>query len=97
MADKGDAYISFAEVAAGAKLTIRPSASNELIIHNINCEAEITVQRANGVLTLQMFNHTPGANLLPYYDFHITNTNYIEIVNEDVAAKNICADGIVSK
>ena len=97
MASKGDAYIKFEEVAAGAKLTIRPDSGNELILHNITCEAKITVVRTNGVLELQMFEHTPGANLLAYYDFHLTNTSYIEITNGDAAAKNICADGIVSK
>jgi hypothetical protein len=83
-------------VSAGASLTIRPSAGEEWIIHNIFSAAyAIEVYKTDGTNPI-LFESNSSGGLLGYA-FHLTNTVYMTVKNTDASARYISYDGIVSK
>jgi hypothetical protein len=93
----GDVRSGFASVPAGGSLDIRPSASEEWVIHNIYHEFDIDIAVATATDEL-VFDTDIGAGAYIGFAFHVTNTQWIRVKNKDMAnARKIAYDGVVTK
>lgn len=94
---KGDVIQDYEDVAAGAYLTIRPSSGSEWVIHNIGHEGTASLSFYDGTNELEFVDSKAGPHCWAYYAWHVTNTNYMRVKNEDGSAKLIYFDGVVTK
>ena len=93
----GDTYAVLQSVAGGSYLEIKPSAGQELIIHNIFHPGAIELRLVDGSGNECSFFEEDGKNLVTNMYFHLTNSQYLRVYNGSGGAMNVAVDGIVSK
>ena len=93
----GDIFADTVSIATGASMQIRPSVGIEVVIHNIYVpDGKLaTLKKTDGVNTCTVDQITGGGWV--NFNFHINNTDYIEIVNDDAGTQILGYDGIVTK
>ena len=84
------------QIAAGASLQVKPTGTEQWVIHNIWREADITLRFYKDATDFIDVSFT-GAGLLAYYSIHVTATLWLEIVNDDLAEQPIAYDGVVTQ
>lgn len=92
----GDVVTDIQSIATTAYLTIQPGAGIEWVIHNIYFEADVTIERYDGTNALVFVTKASGGSL-SFYDFHLTNGDYIRVKNTNAASKLISYDGVITK
>ncbi len=95
----GDAVANCTSVAASGTLDIRPTTGIEWVIHVISSKENWQLKRTDGTDTTNMAAVFLGGD---HYIFvpatHLTNGNWIQVVNQNGAAASvICYDGVRTK
>jgi hypothetical protein len=94
---KGDVVSGLSSIAAGAYLTIQPTAPVEEVIHNIYHEYDVQLEFYDGSNAL-VFDAEAGAGVYARYAFHCTNDRYIRVKNTHGSlAKLIGFDGVITR
>lgn len=95
---QGDVKQDLQVVAQGANLTIRPPAGEEWTIHNIYYTQPVQFQifKNTGSLTLIFdSDSTSGARMNNY--IHLTNEQYMRVLNTFAGNNTIAYDGVQTK
>jgi len=93
----GDVKSAIVSVSAGGYLDIRPPAGEEWVIHNIYHVYDITLCITDGTNEL-CFDTDTGSGVYAKYAFHVTNSIWIRVKNNDTAnARLIAYDGVQTK
>ncbi len=92
----GDVASGHISVGAGSSYNIRPSAGQEMNVHNVYVPNGVTIllyktDGSNDVLVETL----TGSMLL--YNFHVTYSHYLKLVNEGAQAVWCGYDGIWTK
>ena len=92
----GDAVGDIQSVSAGSTFTIKATTGQEWIVHNIFHEGPASVYITNGTIRGRFTSDT-SEGLWAGFFFHVTENQYLEVVNDDTVARIIAFDGIQSK
>jgi len=96
MTSVGDVIADGDSIATTALLTVQPPAGEEWVIHNIYHASDVTLIKTDGAYAIE-FDSEPGAGLYAKYAFHLTNTDYLTVRNDDAETMDIAFDGVVTK
>lgn len=83
------------DVLTTARLSIKPTGTEEWAIHNIYFEAECEFYRMTSGTEL-LFHTETAAGVLACHDFHVNATHYIEVKNTNAATKTLAYDGVLT-
>lgn len=92
----GDVQATLSSVIGSATLQVRPGAGDEWVIHNIHSSSSIDIVTVNGANRCT-FDTLIGPGALTAYFFHVTNTQYIELINKGASTITAGFDGIETK
>jgi hypothetical protein len=95
---QGDVKQDLQVIANGGILTIRPPAGEEWTIHNVYYTQPVIVRvfKATGSVTLTFDSDTSqGAMTNRYY--HVTNEQYLQVLNNYAGNNTIGFDGVQTK
>ena len=84
----GDVVSDIQSVADDAALEIRPSGSDQWVIHNIIHQDDIEIFYVKGTDELP-FAESVGKGVYAYYTFEVNNTVYIKVYNRSGATNLI--------
>jgi len=95
---RGDIVATMTEIASGETLDIKPSGGEKWTIHNIYTGGSATLIRVHDdgidVYSIEI-DSTDTAGGWVNYVFHVTETDYLQVRNDDTSAKPIGYDGVV--
>ena len=83
--------------AANGTYDIKPTGTEEWVIHNIYAEDAIEVYWNDGTHSFIIATVTAGGGILNGLFTHVNATNYLTLKNKNVGAKDMGFDGIVTK
>jgi len=92
----GDVKSDLQPVNSGDYLSIQPPVGEEWVIHNIYHESDVSVELYDGTNSLVFLSAT-GPGVFARYSFHVTNSIYLRVKNDDASSKLIGYDGIQTK
>lgn len=92
----GDTTTDQQSIANGARLTIRPAAGVEWVIHNLYFGGDCNIHRVITGADLT-FDSDTGAGARLAYVWHVTNDVYLELENTSGGASIMGYDGVVTK
>jgi len=92
----GDVHATISSVIGSATLQIRPDIGDEWVIHNIFSSSSIDIVSVNGSNRCT-FDTLIGPGALTAYFFHVTNTQYMELINKGSSTIECGYDGIETK
>ena len=85
------------QIAAGEYLEVKPSDTEEWVIHNIYREAAITIRIYKDDTDFLDIPVT-GAGMLSYFAIHVNATQYVRLVNDHATdTLPIAWDGVLSQ
>ena len=84
------------QIAAGAYLEIKPTDTEEWVIHNIYREGAITIRIYKDETDFLDITVT-GAGMLSYFAIHVTATQYVRLVNDEAGELPIAWDGVLTQ
>lgn len=90
-----DTRSEITSIAAGAYMDILPTGTEEWVIHNIYHEAEAALYYYDGTNNLLIDTDAAGGAWLGYA-FHCNATHRIRVKNNNVGAKLIGYDGVLT-
>jgi hypothetical protein len=92
----GDVTTDQQLIANGARLTIRPAAGVEWVIHNLYYGGAVNIHRTDGANDLTCDTDTgTGARL--GYAWHLTSAIYLDLENASGGNAILGYDGVVTK
>jgi hypothetical protein len=93
----GDVYNGLTTAAASTgTVSIQPTGTQEVVIHNIYHASDISLAYTDGTTTIT-FDSDIGSGVYAFYAFHVTSGKYIKVTNTDTSsARAIGYDGIVT-
>lgn len=94
---KMDVVQSLESVAAAAYMTIRPSSGIEWAVHSIGHAGTASLSFYDGTNELTFEASKAGPHCWNFYVWHVTNTYYMRVKNEDGTAKIMYYDGVVTR
>ncbi|TAK93065.1 hypothetical protein EPO05_07315 [Patescibacteria group bacterium] len=92
----GDITTDQQSIANGARLTIRPAAGVEWVVHNLYYGGAVSIHRTDGVHDLTYDTDT-GAGARLGYVWHLTHGIYLELENTSGGNVVMGYDGVVTK
>jgi len=96
MATRGDTVSDLQSIASGAYLDIRPSSSEEWVIHNIYHDDMVELSFYDGTNEI-VFDADTSFGAWTWYEFHLTYTRRIRVKNTASAARLVGYDGMCTK
>ena len=93
----GSAIGTVSLISPSGTLEIHPSGSEEWVIHNLyfgEATFDIQIISSNATITFDSF---PGPGALTGFWFHLTNSQYLRIINKGSETIPAGYDGIVTK
>ncbi len=93
---QGDIRSDLQNIVASGMLTIQPPAGEEWIIHNLYYTGQVQIRLVKGGNYLMFDSDTSSGARLGMV-FHLTNGQYMQILNTGASAINIAYDGITTK
>jgi len=97
---RGDAVVGFQkDVASGGTVDIRPSADEEWTIHNIYVGGAASLIRVYDDGTTQYeipIDSVSSAGGWLNYVFHVTNSHFLRVKNDDSSSIHVAWDGVVT-
>ena len=93
----GDAVGTLSPVPPSGTLNVRPSGSQEWVIHNLyfgSATFDIQIVNSSSTITIDSFSG-PGA--ITGFWFHLTSSQYLRIINKSSSTIPAGYDGIVTK
>jgi hypothetical protein len=92
----GDIKADLQAIANGGMLVIQPPTGEEWVIHNLYWSQSVTVRICKGANVIGFdSDSSTGARLGTV--FHLTNTQYLQILNNYAGNNNIGYDGVQTK
>lgn len=92
----GDVKSSLATLAAGGLWNIQPPVGEEWVIHNVYYAQPISFRIAGGGSTIKFDSDTTSGARLGAV-FHVTNSQYLQILNDFSGENKVAYDGIQTK
>lgn len=92
----GDVWKGIEEVVASGSVDIKPLAGIEAVVHNIYFGGECTISITNGVITVDFYNASEGG-VMAWFEFHLTENHYLNVVNSGAVTIGIGWDGVRTK
>jgi len=92
----GEAVGILSATAASGTLDIKPPAGEEWIVHNVYHDGPATLYKTDGTNTVTIDTDTSGGVWSGFF-FHVTNSHYLQVKNDDSSSKVLGYDGIRSK
>ena len=93
----GDVRSALVRVEAGGNLDIRPSGTEEWVIHNIYHEYDVDLIFTDGTEELN-FDTDVGKGLYAAFAFHVRNGLWLRVKNKDSDNSRLIGyDGIVTR
>ncbi len=92
----GDMVGDFKQVANGEYMQIRPSASQEWVIHNIYHEGPAELYVSNGTVRFKVDEDSEGGTWSGFF-FHVRYDLFLEVLNVDTVQRYMAFDGVQTK
>ncbi len=92
----GDTTTDQQSITNAARLTIRPSAGVEWVIHNLYYAGACAIHRVTASTDLT-FDTDSGVGARLSYVWHVTNSVYLELENTSGGSGVMGYDGVVTK
>lgn len=96
----GDKIQALESIAAGEDLTIQPTEGEEWVVHNVYHEgaAALYIVRGEGSEAVEcLIDSDTELGAWTGQFFHVTNTQYLKVKNNEVAAAVLGHDGVQTK
>lgn len=93
---QGDVKSDIQAIANGGMLVIQPPLGEEWIIHNVYWGQGVTLRMVKGANVIGFDTDTTNGARLGMV-FHLTNTQYLQILNAYAGNNNIGYDGVQTK
>lgn len=95
----GDVVSDLQNIAGGGAtfLTVQPGSGVEWVIHNIYAEADVTISRYDGTDEVALDSSPTTGRHWSNLQLHLTNAQYLRILNLNAGAKDIGYDGVITK
>lgn len=92
----GDVKSGMTNIAQGGSYTIQPPAGEEWVIHNIYYQQGVAFRVVSGAGVL-LFDSDTSAGARLGVCFHLTNSQYMVILNSYAGTNLVAYDGIQTK
>jgi len=93
----GDTYTKFESIANGGYLECKPSAGQEVVIHNIYHPSTIELKLVDGSGNEIAFLDESGKSFLTNMYLHLTEMQYLRVYNNSGSTMYLSVDGIITK
>jgi hypothetical protein len=93
---QGDVKSGIVSIGAFGSYSIRPPVGEEWVIHNVHFDNDGELRFSNGTDFITL-DTVLGNGSLMGLSIHITNTNYLTIINSSVITASFGYDGVQTK